>query len=250
MPSAAEAPRAAEDGSLANSGFLLSFATLTSASNAATTVLSVETKNRSMPLVTSDCAPCSTSSGFEIVCSISSTLSFPAASRATPVTTTELASVGFQMMPYLFAAGTVRCASRIASSTGGSAWTPVTQFGLSVGALTMPPETANGSTIELNTSGGLPSAFETFSMAWYGGVAMATTRSGLASLKRWAMLLTVPTSAWPFWKSTLRLVPSLKPLSDSASSVPLRAASRAGCETNWMMPSVQLLPEGACATTE
>src|SRR3954451_7122709 len=79
---------------------------------------------------------------------------------------------------------------------------------------------------------------------------MAITRSGLASLNRCAMLLTVPTSAWPFWKSILRLVPSLNPLSARASTVPLRAASRAGCDTNWTMPTVQFLPAGACATTE
>src|SRR3954470_24290834 len=79
---------------------------------------------------------------------------------------------------------------------------------------------------------------------------MAITRSGLGSLNRWAMLLTVPTSAWPFWKSILRLVPSLKPLSARASTVPLRAASRAGCDTNWTMLTDQFLPAGACATTD
>src|SRR5438067_2944566 len=191
MPSAAAAPRCAEDGSLAKSGFLFSLATFTTASKDATTVLSVEMKNRSIPFATSAWAAWSASSDFEIVCSISSTPSFGAVSRATPVTTAEFASAGFQMMPNFLADGTHFCASRIASSTGGSAWSPVTYGGLSVAVLTISLAAAYGSTIELKTIGGFPSVLATFIMAWYGGVAIATTRSGLASLKRWAMLLTV-----------------------------------------------------------
>src|SRR3954447_25864652 len=110
--------------------------------------------------------------------------------------------------------------------------------------------TAYGSTIELKTIGGLPSVLVTFIIAWKGGVAMATTRAGLASLNRWAMLLAVPMSPWLFWKSILRLIPSLKPLSARAATVPSRAPSRAGCETNWTMPTFQVCPAGAWATTE
>ena len=80
---------------------------------------------------------------------------------------------------------------------------------------------------------------------------MATTRSGLASLKRCAMLFTVPTSPWPFWTSILRFVPSLKPLSASASMVPFRAASSAGCGDELRRcRASSSYPAGACATTE
>src|SRR5436305_14439095 len=64
------------------------------------------------------------------------------------------------------------------------------------------------------------------------------------------MLFTVAMSPWPFWMSSFRLTPSLKPLSESAAIVPWRAPSRAGCDTNWTIPTFQLLPAGACATTE
>ena len=70
--------------------------------------------------------------------------------------------------------------------------------------------------------------------AWAVGVAIAKTRSRPASLNVLAMAVALACSPWAFCSSNS----TVRPASAMACLKPSRVASRAGCETIWVMPTL------------
>src|SRR5919201_6929071 len=149
-------------------------------------------------------------------------------------------------MPTRFALGAISLTSWSASSTGASAWTPVMLAGLSVGDLAT-GAALYGSLTQSNTTAGESLPWVTLAAASSAGVESATIRSTFASTNFCAIVVSVGMSPWAFCRSNLTFLPSAKPLSASALTMPFAQASRAGWEVSWKIPIDQTLSAAAAA---